>query len=176
MNNHVKDTVSCGRTVIGRDAHVPARRRRGCPLGDGGFTLVELLTVAAIIGMLLLLGISGYNRFIEAVKLSRASSEIRGLEKDVYAYIVDKNALPNSLNGIGRGGLRDPWGNPYQYLNIANGGAPRKDQFLNQLNEDFDLYSKGADGDTLPKISESVSLDDVVRTGNGGWVGLAESF
>jgi general secretion pathway protein G len=72
----------------------------------------------------------------------------------------------------------DPWGQPYQYYNIAaNGkGGARKDKALNPLNSDFDLYSVGPDGLTKSQVSNKDSLDDVIRANNGGFIGNASDF
>ncbi len=136
--------------------------------------MVELIVVAAILGVLATLAMPAYNKFIENVKITRAISEIRAIEKDILAKVIDTNALPNSLNDIGRGTLKDPWGNLYQYLNIANGGAPR--ELFTELNTDFDLYSLGPDGLTEQVISAANSLDDILRASDGNWVGVAENF
>jgi general secretion pathway protein G len=44
------------------------------------------------------------------------------------------------------------------------------------LNDDFDLYSIGADGRSRPAITHPDSLDDVVRGANGAFVGLARNY
>jgi len=144
--------------------------RRG--LGSEGFTFVELLIVVAILGVLVILVIPAYQHLVEAAKIPRCTAELRALEKDIYAYFIDNSALPNSLNDIGRGDLADPWGNAYQY----NLGSWRQTQFLNPLNDDFDLYSSGPNGASEQKISEPSSLDDIVRAGDGGWVGSASQY
>ena len=141
-----------------------------------GFTLVELIVIMVIIGVLAALAIPAYRRFVEKTKVTSAIVEIRGLEKDLVAALIDGNPLPNSLNDIGRGNLLDPWGNPYQYLNIANGGSPYESRFAQDLNNDFDLYSLGPNGLSAQDLADANSFDDVVRAGNGGWVGLGEDF
>ncbi len=65
----------------------------------------------------------------------------------------------------------DPWGNPYQYLNISNAGAPRQSQFLNNLNEYYDVYSLGPDGITTQVVSDAEGQDDIVLANDGGWIG-----
>jgi len=115
-------------------------------------------------------------------------------------------ALPDSLADLGEVIRVDPWGNPYQYLKIfgglppglssvadglpdvaappagGGGGGPpvianaRKDRFLVPINSDFDLYSMGADGDSFPPLQAAASRDDIIRAGNGAYIGIAELY
>lgn len=176
MKKHAQVSAGSGMKSPVCSDLIPALGWRWFRIGNGGFTLVELVVVFVTIGALAMLAIPAYNHFVEAARVTRTSSEIRALEKDIYAYFIDSSVLPDSLNDIGRGDLVDPWGNAYQYLNIDNGGVPRKDMFLNPLNTDFDLYSTGKNGASQPKISEPDSLDDILRAGDGGWVGSAGKY
>jgi general secretion pathway protein G len=76
--------------------------------------------------------------------------------------------------------MKDPWGNPYEYLKImGNGpgrGQCRKDKFLNPLNDDYDLYSKGRDGASQAPLTAQASHDDVVRASNGSFIGPALNY
>jgi general secretion pathway protein G len=55
-------------------------------------------------------------------------------------------------------------------------GQPRKDRFLVPINTDFDLYSVGRDGESVPSLNAVKSRDDVVRAANGAFIGLASRF
>lgn len=75
----------------------------------------------------------------------------------------------------------DPWGNPYQYLPIdinppPNKGQVRKDKSLNPLNSDFDLYSMGPDGQTRLPLTTPTAKDDIIRAGNGSFIGIASDY
>lgn len=157
------------------------RSRSAVRCADAGFTLVELITVCAILAILAAISIPAYNGYIQKVRIARTIAEIRMLEKSLYLYKTDKETLPDTLSDIGYGGLLDPWKHPYQYLNIESGGIKgkgklRRDRFLNPLNTDFDLYSMGADGDTKTNLNSKESQDDVVRVMNGSFIGLAADF
>ncbi|MFQ5988854.1 MAG: hypothetical protein ACE5K9_02950 [Candidatus Methylomirabilales bacterium] len=52
----------------------------------------------------------------------------------------------------------------------------RKDQFLVPLNSDYDLYSKGKDGQSQPPLTAQARRDDIVRANDGGFVGLAPEY
>jgi general secretion pathway protein G len=146
--------------------------------GDRGLTLVEVLMIAAIIVTLAALGVPAYSKYRENARVVQAISDLRTMEHDILIQEGYSGKLPASLDEIGKGNLRDPWGNPYQYLNVglAITGDVRKDHHLNPLNTDFDLYSVGKDGKTKPQINNKDSLDDVVRALNGAYIGLASEF
>ena len=152
------------------------------PKNDSGLTLIELLVTVAIVGLLAAISINVYANALEKSKVTRAIAEIRGIEKSISDHEVNSE-LPESLDDIGWGNRLDPWGNPYQYVKFqtnAQGkvipGQARKDRFLVPLNSTYDLYSMGADGDSKGPLTAKASRDDVLRAGDGSFVGLASDF
>jgi general secretion pathway protein G len=144
-----------------------------------GFTLIEVMIVIAILGTLTTLALPAYKNHVYEAQKVRAMEEIRTMESEIREYELQLNYFPDSLNDIGRGTLRDPWGNPYQYLNIATmkgNGMARKDRFLVPLNSDFDLYSIGKDGKSAGPLTAKISHDDIIRANDGGYVGLASEY
>jgi general secretion pathway protein G len=144
-----------------------------------GFTLLELVVTVAIIGSLSSIAIPNYMQQIENARIARATGEIRVLEKEILTYHAANQVYPNSLDDIGRGGLKDPWGNPYEYVDLTSiegKDKARKDHFLVPINTDFDLYSKGRDGDSTGPLTAKASQDDIIRAGDGQYVGIAEAF
>ena len=142
-----------------------------------GFTLLELMVTVAIIGALAGIAIPAFSSYLGKAKIIKAIAEIEILEKEILGF-GDGN-LPNTLGDIGRAGLLDPWGNPYQYLNFAtvNGLGPvRKDRSLVPLNSEFDLYSMGPDGDSKPPLTAKASQDDIIRANDGEYIGLASKY
>ena len=139
------------------------------------------MVVIAILGTLAGIAIPLYSNQIEKARIVKAIAEIAIMQKEILAYDGEEsdNFLPNTLDDIGRGNLLDPWDNPYEYLNYANTSnyqGARKDQFLKPLNSDYDLYSKGKDGESLKNLSAPVSQDDVIRANDGRFIGLASEF
>ena len=144
-----------------------------------GFTLVELLIVMAIIMTVSAIAVPNLQAAIDDARIARAVADIHALEVDIAYYEIQNGTLPNTLDDIGRTGMLDPWGNPYQYLNFANTkgkGKMRKDRFLVPLNSDYDLYSMGKDGDSVPPITSKPSRDDILRANDGGFIGLASQY
>ena len=44
------------------------------------------------------------------------------------------------------------------------------------VNSDYDLYSMGADGDSQTPFTAEASQDDIVRCGNGSYIGLVSNY
>jgi general secretion pathway protein G len=145
-----------------------------------GFTLIEALIVAAILGVLASLATAKYSDYRERVRVSQAVTEIGALSVTISQYALENNHTPpDSLADVRAGGKLDPWGRPYQYFNLVNSkgnGKARKDKKLNPLNTDFDLYSMGKDGASQTSLMAKTSRDDVIRAGDGRFIGLAQDF
>ena len=144
-----------------------------------GFTLVELLIAICIIGALAAIAIPNYYRYIEKARMTKIISEMKVLEREILIYEVDNDEFPDSLADIGLAGVLDPWGNPYQYLNIPKtpgNGPKRKDRFLVPINSDFDLYSMGPDGRSVAPLTSKLSRDDIIRASNGAYFGVASAY
>ena len=154
------------------------------PPGDAGrpgrpaLTLIELVIVVAILVTATGLGVPAVLRYRDNSRIVQAIADIRTLDQDIAIEESSRGSLPASLAGIGRGSFRDPWGRPYQYLITAGAGVgqDRRDRLFKPLNTDYDLYSRGKDGQTQQRLDQRQSLDDVVRALNGAYVGLASEF
>ena len=144
-----------------------------------GFTLIELLIAIAIIGALAAIAVPNYLEHIKTAQTTKVVAELKLLEKEIFVFSMDNKGFPETLADIGRGGLLDPWGNPYQYLNMATAtgvGAKRKDHNLVPINSDFDLYSMGPDGKSASPLTAQSSYDDIIRGSNGGYFGPAWAY
>ena len=144
-----------------------------------GFTLLELMLALVVVGTLVTLASSSYSSYMEKARVTAAESDISRIEGRIATYEVINNQLPASLAQIGVGALLDPWGHPYHYLDftgLRGTGSMRKDRNLVPINSDYDLYSSGEDGATVPPLTAQPSHDDVVRANNGGFIGLATDY
>ena len=143
-----------------------------------GFTLIELLIVIMMIATLTAIGIPVYANALNNAQVTKAIADIHIFQKEIAFYHLFNGRVPDTLAAIGRANWRDPYGNPYEYLNIPNKGVgkARKDQMLVPLNSDYDLYSKGRDGLSKLPLTPPQSHDDIVRAADGGFVGLASEF
>ena len=126
----------------------PNRRRRG-------FTLMEMIVVVTIIALLAGLVVPRLWSRVGAAKESVAKSEVKNLEKQIYAYMLDTGMdrpsadldlsvllLPPDQDGGPNGpylnkeeDLLDPWEAAYA-LRVPG-----------DVNYDFDIVSAGEDGE-----------------------------
>jgi general secretion pathway protein G len=146
-----------------------------------GLTLVEVMIVIVIIGILSSIAIPNYFSSKEKARMAATISEIKILEKLIIGYHIDHESYPDTLDNIGMATLKDPWGNPYQYLKIEGSdkkgvGKMRKDHHMVPVNSDFDLYSNGKDGKSQIPFTAKASRDDIVRANNGRYIGLVSDY
>jgi len=110
---------------------------------------------------------------------TRAVGDLHSIATIIIGYQAVQARFPDTLDDVGYGDWKDPWRNPYQYLNFANvkgKGKMRKDRFLVPINSCFDLYSMGPDGQSVPPLTAKVSRDDVIWANDGGFIGLASDY
>lgn len=113
---------------------------------SGGFTIIELLIVMAILGMLAVMVAPNLFNQADSARRDAALSQISSLGSALDAHRLDVGRYPDTLEGLVRNTsgrdawngpyLRgnvpmDPWGNPYQYSSDGRS---------------FELFSFGADG------------------------------
>ncbi len=131
----------------------------------------------AILALLAAMSVPSYDMFVQRARVAAARADIGSMQIRLENFrTINNGMLPATLDVLGT--PVDPWGNPYQYINIEAGLIPpgfwRTDLGLVPINSDYDLFSTGRDGDSVPPLTGVSSRDDIVRAGNGGYVGLAE--
>lgn len=152
--------------------------RLGPVSGPHGFTVIEILIVLLILGTLAGIAIPSYVTHLDRARITKAIADIRTLDSEIQAYVTSGERLPDTLGDVGRNNLLDPYGNPYEYANydLVPPGKRRKDRFLVPLNSEYDLYSKGKDGDSKAPLTAKASRDDIVRANDGKYIGLASDY
>ncbi len=163
----------------------PRGFRRGFYRGfRRGFTLIEMILVTTITGSLAALAIPNVQRLLEQSRVVEAMADIRIFASTARDHKLVNGKLPDSFDKFGFGDPPiDPWGNEYEYLLIEGqfevyppGKKPRQDRFLRPINRDFDIYSRGPDGETADNLTMPVSLDDIIRANDGLFVGSVADF
>lgn len=125
--------------------------RRCRPRRQQGFTLIEIMVVVIILGILAAIVAPNVIGRVGDAQITAAKSDIRGIENAMKLYRLDNFSYPSSEQGLQALVTRpadpnirnwkqylerlpkDPWGNPYLYLNPGN-------------NSEIDIYTLGRDG------------------------------
>lgn len=147
-----------------------------------GFSVLELLIALTVMAILSGMAVPLYSNYVERARVGQATADIGRIDMEIEKFVANSFVYPGSIADLAGNIPQDPWGQDYQYLRIRGNGEPglrgrlRKDRNLVPINSDYDLYSFGADGQTRPPLTARPSQDDIVRAGDGGFVGLAEEF
>jgi general secretion pathway protein G len=147
-----------------------------------GFTLLEIMFACAILGLLLAIAVPIYRSTVEKQKIRVCVNDLLKISMALERYRTAHGMhLPDSLDELGNIERRDPWGFEYRYLNFSSDesgikGKIRKDHNLHPLNSEFDLYSVGPDGNSVPPLTGKPSHDDIVFARDGGFIGPAKDF
>jgi general secretion pathway protein G len=161
-----------------------SRAKYGQRTCQSGITLIELLIVLAVLATLAGIAAAGYRSYRTTSQNDAAKRDILEIATGIERYHIANNSWPNSLANVGYSEKLDPWGNKYIYeripsllKNVSIGGTMlRQDANLKPINTFYDLYSKGADGETTNNISVPISHDDVIRARDGEFIGLAKDY
>ena len=153
------------------------QRRGDVVRSAAGYSLIQLVAAVAILGTLVTAAVPGYRVFVERARQSRAIGQIAEIDIAINAYALAHAAdLPLNLAEIGYDGAVDPWGRAFAYVNFSAGGTPRVNQFGEQVNTSYDLYSAGPDGASALSLAASESQDDILLAGDGGFVGAVSQY
>ncbi len=113
--------------------------------------MIELMIALVVAGLLMTIALPAYTGYIDRANVSKAIGDIGSISLEIERFRLNNaDSMPATLNDLRMDIPLDPWGQAYEYLDIASAGpgkgAFRKDGAFNPLNTDFDLYSVGKDG------------------------------
>ena len=116
---------------------------------QGGFTLLEILVVLAIIGLIAAIAAPQVFKSLGGAKTDSAKVQIEALSTGIDLYRLEVGKLPPDLGAlVERPSGEDRWNGPY-LRKAAVPKDPWGNEFLYQApgeHGDYDLYSLGADG------------------------------
>ena len=156
---------------------------------QAGLTFIELLVSMVIAAILITFAVFAYGVAkpdcdnpnarqspLMRAKIGQVTGDIGEIHMAASRFELSHGRYPVSLAEIGLDQMRDPWGNPYQYLVVFgrnNVGPVRKDHNLKPVNTGYDVYSMGPDGVTSTPFTSNVGKDDIVMANDGDYFGLA---
>lgn len=113
---------------------------------QGGFTLIEILVVMAIIAMLAVMVAPNIFNQQAGAQRDAALSQISTLEAALDTYRLDVGEYPDSLDGLMRNDSgRASWNGPYLRREVPK--DPWGNDYVYDVNgREFTLLSYGADG------------------------------
>jgi general secretion pathway protein G len=143
MTHPVRTHSTLGRGQnAGRSARNRAARR-----ARGGFTLVEVLLVVAILGILAGIVVVSTKNRVPKTQIAATRMSIQGIQTAIDTYEVDNGKMPSSLQALITQSGELNWNGPY----VQNGRLPA-DPWGNQFqytlkdNNAYELRSAGPDG------------------------------
>jgi general secretion pathway protein G len=168
-----------------QDTHPACRIKAQCT--SRGVTLIELMLVIGIVATISGIAVPTFVSHADKVHSADATARMSEIELGLDKYYAEHNQYPETLAEIGLGGVLDPWGRPYQYLNVMSCAAKNKKNKgqcndcrklgpVHPLNTDYDLFSVGKDGKSNKPINSKESWDDIIRAYNGSYTGLAKGL
>jgi general secretion pathway protein G len=149
---------------------------------SAGFTLLEIMFACAVGALLLAIAVPAYRGTVERQKIRVAVNDLLRISMAVERYRTTNGMRPpDSLDDLTNIARQDPWGFQYQYLSFYSDepglkSKIRKDHNLHPLNSEYDLYSMGPDGESVPPLTGAPSQDDIVFARDGGFIGPAKDF
>ncbi|MCP4368676.1 MAG: prepilin-type N-terminal cleavage/methylation domain-containing protein, partial [Deltaproteobacteria bacterium] len=73
-----------------------------------GFTFIEIMIAIAIVGTLAAIAIPNYISYKKKAEGNVAVRDIKRIDDAINVYVVENGELPDSLDDIGLGDLKDP--------------------------------------------------------------------
>ncbi|NIP48928.1 MAG: hypothetical protein GWO08_04495 [Gammaproteobacteria bacterium] len=142
---------------------------------------MEMVLTVSVVLLMFSLVIPAAREIVNKTRSDNVVVDLEKIQSDINDFITINRRLPDSLAEIYADIPRDPWGNKFKYLNIADSDESikfkvRKYKFIKNLNSDYDLFSVGIDGESVQPLIGKSSRDDIVRAKNGLFIGPAEEL
>jgi general secretion pathway protein G len=141
--------------------------------------MIELLITLVIIMIISAIAVPSLLSAIHTARVARTVADVRTIGLAAYGYFATTGNAPPTLTEIGYNQQVDAWGRPYQYLPFPAGTIPanaRTNEFGVPINQFFDVYSLGEDGQTSVSLADPQGLDDVIWAEDGFYIGTGLNY
>jgi general secretion pathway protein G len=142
------------------------------------FNPTDIAIVLAVVALLSAMAMPAWSLVVDQQRNQLAANQLQLIRDRILQQRTLKGSLPVSLQELRGLPDADPWGHPYVYRNLrrTQSNVARRDHRLHAINRDFDLYSKGSNGDSRAPLNAMASRDDIVMAGDGSYVGSAADY
>jgi general secretion pathway protein G len=142
------------------------------------FNPTDIAIVLAVVALLSAMAMPAWSLVVDQQRNRLAASQLQLIRDRILQQRALVGSLPESLTELHGLPGADPWGHPYVYSNLgrAESNVARRDRRLHAINREFDLYSKGSNGDSRAPLNAVASRDDIVMAGDGSYVGAATDY
>ncbi|USD64853.1 pilin [Vibrio sp. SCSIO 43136] len=115
-----------------------------------GFTLIELMIVVAVIGVLAMVAVPQYQKYVGKSEAASALASITGLRTNVETYVIDNGAFPANSAAVA---IPTITGATISFQSISGAGGTIQ-------------YLFSSSGNSANVNGKKVNL---IRTGDGNW-------
>src|SRR5262249_28272276 len=84
-----------------------------------GMSVLEVTMAVGVVALVAAVAVPSMDTYLNRGKAAHAIGDIGTISVQLYRWQSNTRKFPETLAEAGLSGFVDPWGNPYQYVNVA---------------------------------------------------------